>query len=147
MALAVTLPFVPVVIWISQWTSTFTGSTLAPFVDAAPSPAILVGAVNYGLLATGFPEELLFRGLIAGALFRRMTFWKGNLLQAGAFLLLHLLILLVAPNLWPLAIVLPVTLALLAGWLRHTSGSIWPGVILHALPNIAGALAVLNWKG
>jgi membrane protease YdiL (CAAX protease family) len=86
-----TLPFVPLVIWVSQWTSTFEGSMIAPFVGAAPSLAVLAGAANYGLIATGFPEELLFRGLIAGSLFRRTTFWKANVSQACIFVLPHLL--------------------------------------------------------
>jgi hypothetical protein len=49
-------------------------AVIAAFVGATPSLVILAGVVNYGLLATGFPEELLFSGLIAGSLFRRTTF-------------------------------------------------------------------------
>jgi membrane protease YdiL (CAAX protease family) len=146
-ALVAVLPFIPLVIWVSQWTSAFKGSTIAPFVGQSPSLTMIAGAINYGLIATGFPEELLFRGLIGGALFRRLSFWKANLIQAVIFMGPHLLLLLVAPDLWPLAIAFPLALGLLAGWLRHTSGSIGPAVILHAVPNIAGALAVLSWKG
>lgn len=100
LAVAVTLPSIPLAIWMSQWTRTFKGSTIAPFVGASPSPWISAGVVNYGLLATGFPEELLFRGLIAGTLFRRMRFRKANVLQACIFVLPHLLILLVASGCW-----------------------------------------------
>jgi uncharacterized protein len=144
-AMAFTFALVPVVIWVSRWTSTFEGSMLAPYVGAPPSSENLGRIFNYGVLATGLPEELLFRGLIAGALFRHLRFWSANVLQAVIFLLPHLLILLVAPALWPLAIVLPLALGLVAGWLRYTSGSIGPCVVLHAVPNMAGALAVLNW--
>lgn len=80
---------------------------LAPFIDARPTLAVLASVISYGLIATGFPEELLFRGLIAGAHFRRLSFWKANLIQASIFLLPHLLILIVAPQLWALAIFLP----------------------------------------
>lgn len=145
-ALAIALPFSLLAISISSWTSGFKGSMIAPFVGAAPTREIVASALIYGFLATGFPEELLFRGLIGGALFRRMAFWKANLLQAAIFMMPHLLILLIAPSLWPLAIVLPLALGLANGWLRQKSGSIGPGVLLHAIPNIAGALAVLNWK-
>lgn len=31
-------------------------------------------------------------------------------------------------------------LGLVAGWLRKRSGSIWPCVILHGVPNAAGAI-------
>lgn len=145
-ALAATALMGVVVAWISSWTSSFKGSMIAPFVGTSPTPALVAEAFNYGIVATGFPEELLFRGLIAGTLFRRLPFWKANLLQAAIFTLPHLLILLIAPRLWPLAICLPIGLGLVAGWLRQTSGSIWPSVILHGIPNAVGALWVMNWS-
>jgi membrane protease YdiL (CAAX protease family) len=147
LAIAVTVAFLPLLIWFSQWTSTFQGSLLAPFVGASPSAENIGRVVNYGLLATGLPEELLFRGLIAGALFRRLGFWTANWLQAVIFLLPHLLILLVAPRIWPLVIASPLGFGLLAGWLRQKSGSIGPSVIIHAVSNIAEALWVMNWRG
>ncbi len=145
-ALAITIPTTLLTIWISQWTSGFKGSTIGPFVGAPPTQAIIASSFTYGFLATGFPEELLFRGLIAGALFRRSAFWKANLMQSLVFTIPHLLILFVVPRLWPLVVCLPMGLGLASGWLRRTSGSIWPGVILHAVPNIAGALWVVNWS-
>ncbi len=57
--------------------------------------ALLVGAVQ-----TGFGEELLFRGLIAGSLSRRLPLVWANLVQALLFLLPHLGILFVAPETW-----------------------------------------------
>jgi membrane protease YdiL (CAAX protease family) len=145
-ALAATALMGIVVAWLSSWTSSFKGSMIAPFVGASPTPALVAEAFNYGIVATGIPEELLFRGLIAGVLFRRLPFWKANLLQALIFTLPHLLILLIAPGLWPLAICLPMGLGLALGWLRQASGSIWPAVILHGIPNAMGALWVMNWS-
>lgn len=139
------VPLAIVCVFVSSWTRGFEGSMLAPFVGASPSLSVLASITNYGLVATGLPEELLFRGLIAGSLFRRLSVWKANVAQAVFFTLPHLLILLMAPELWPLAIVLPFALGLLAGWLRHTSQSIAPAVIVHAVGNMAGALAVLQW--
>jgi membrane protease YdiL (CAAX protease family) len=133
--------------WMSSLTSQFPGSMLAPFLGATPTLKFVASAFIYGFLGTGFPEELLFRGLIGGVLFRRLGFWKANFLQAFIFLLPHLLILIVAPNLWLLAITAPLGLGLLAGWLRHRSGSIGPSTIVHAAGNVAGALVVLNWAG
>lgn len=147
LAVAVSVPGAILAIFASTWTSHFQGSMLAPFVGAPPTLTIIGSALSYGVIATGFPEELLFRGLIAGTLFRRMSFIKANFLQAAIFMLPHLLILLVAPQLWLLAIVLPLTLGLIGGWLRHTSGSIFPSVLIHATTNAAGALWVLNWSG
>jgi uncharacterized protein len=144
-ALAAALPISLLVIRISSLTSSFKGSMLAPFVGASPTPEIVGRVIAYGVIATGFPEELLFRGLIAGIFFRRCSFWKANALQSGVFMLPHLLILLIAPRLWPLAIFLPLVHGLIAGWLRQSSGSIGPSIILHAIPNAVGALAVMRW--
>jgi len=119
---------------------------IAPYVGAAPTLVNISGVMAYGIVATGFPEELLFRGLIAGALFRRMTVGRANLLQAAIFTLPHLLILFFAPRLWPIVVCVPMGLGLINGWLRHSSGSIWPAVIVHASGNMAGALAVMNWS-
>lgn len=145
-SLAVTMPIGMASILMSSRTSDFKGSMIAPFAGAPPTLENIIGILAYGILATGFPEELLFRGLIAGACFRRASFWRANFLQAGIFTLPHLLILFVAPRLWPLAICAPMGLGLIMGWLRHSSGSIWPAVIVHAGGNMAGAFAVMNWS-
>src|SRR6516162_2457795 len=55
-------------------------------------PAVLM-ALLYGVVQTGFPEELLFRGLIAGSLSRRLPVPWANLGQALLFLIPHLLVL------------------------------------------------------
>ncbi len=145
-ALAASVPMALVGILASRTTSTFEGSMLAPYLNQPASASLIGAALLYGFVATGFPEEVLFRGLIGGAFFRRFTFWRANVLQAAVFLLPHLLILLIAPKLWPLAVVLPFGLGLVCGWLRHVSGSAGPPAVVHAAGNIAGALAVLNWS-
>lgn len=87
-------------------------------------------------------EEILFRGLLGGLLFRRFGFAVGNAVQAGLFLLPHLLLLLVSLSLWRLVLV-QLLLGWLLGWIRHKSGSILPGWMAHTLANTLGALAVL----
>jgi membrane protease YdiL (CAAX protease family) len=144
-ALAIAIPASFMAAWSSELTSNFKGSMLAPYVGAPPTLVFIASTFYYGLIATGFPEELLFRGLVGGALFRRMSFWQANFLQSFIFMLPHLLIIFIAPQLWPVAIAFPIILGLANGWLLHTSGSILPGVIVHALPNMIGALSVLNW--
>lgn len=80
-------------------------------------------------------EEIFFRGLIAGLLFRRYGFAKGNVLQALVFLAPHLLLLVVSTSIWP---ILPVQL--IAGWLlgalRYKSDSIGPSSLAHAAANL-----------
>ncbi|MBK6690003.1 MAG: CPBP family intramembrane metalloprotease [Deltaproteobacteria bacterium] len=112
-----------------------------PMLGRGLTGEVLLASLGYGLLASGWGEELVFRGLIAGALGRRWSLPSANLIQAAIFLAPHLLILLVKPSAWPL---LPgvFALALMTGWLRLRSGSIGPGLLLHGLGNsFVGVLA------
>jgi uncharacterized protein len=106
---------------------------------------VTVGAAHtltgyVGLIVVALAEEMLFRGLIAGVLIRRLGFWSGNALQALIFLAPHCLLLLAGASLWP---ILPVQLVAgwLLGWLRYRSGSIGPAWLAHAGGNLIAALA------
>ena len=103
---------------------------------------VIAAAIAYGVVSAGFGEELLFRGLIGGALGRRMKLWKANAIQALVFLAPHLLILLVKPE---AALMLPIGvfgLGLLTGWLRLRSGSVGPAIVVHGIGNaFVGILA------
>lgn len=87
-------------------------------------------------------EELLFRGLIAGILFRRFGFQVGNLLQTAVFVLPHLIIPLLVPGLWPMIVVWAVS-GWLLGWLYYRTGSIVPGWIAHTLGNTFGIMTLI----
>ncbi|MFI5345167.1 MAG: CPBP family intramembrane glutamic endopeptidase [Elusimicrobiota bacterium] len=144
--LATSVPFMAMGVAVSNWTKGFHGSMTAPFAGANPSASIIGSALLYAFVTTALPEELLFRGLIAGAIFRKLSFRTANVVQALIFTAPHLLILLVAPKIW---FMMPgvFVMALALGWLRHRSGSIGPGILVHAASNLGGALAVLNWSG
>ena len=76
------------------------GSPQRPFVGLGFGSTSVAMALLYGLVATGFMEEFVFRGLIAGALSRRMSIVRANLAQAFIFLLPHFLVLRVMPEMW-----------------------------------------------
>ena len=98
-------------------------------------------ALLYGVIKTGFCEEVLFRGLIAGSLSRRLAFAWANFWQAVIFVLPHLLVLRVSPGAWkwlPLVFLL----GLVLGALRIKSGSILPTWLIHAWGNIVHALKI-----
>ena len=116
---------------------------LSRFIGQSLTVASLLSAVSFGVLETGLGEELLFRGLIAGALGRRMRLWAANVIQAAIFVLPHLLLVSADTRLWPLAVPIPLASGLILGWLRLESGSILPGWIVHALGNIISAIAVI----
>jgi membrane protease YdiL (CAAX protease family) len=103
-------------------------------------PAITLAFLN-GVLQTALAEEVLFRGLIAGSLARRLPLLWANLSQATIFLLPHFGILSFAPELWG---ILPVVFAgaLVFGWIRIKSGSILGSWLMHAAGNVTMALMV-----
>jgi membrane protease YdiL (CAAX protease family) len=117
------------------------GSPQQPFVGLGLGGPAVPMALLYGVVQTGFPEELLFRGLIAGSLSRWLPLLWANLTQALAFLVPHLLLLRVMPEMWP---ILPVIFAgsLFWGWVRIKSGSILGSWLMHASGNVAMCLSV-----
>lgn len=117
------------------------GSPQRAFLGLGLGVPAVVMALLYGVVQTGFVEELVFRGLIAGSLARRLPLIWANLLQALIFLLPHLLILKTTPQLWML-LPLVFLMALLAGWVRVKSGSILGPWLLHAIVNVTICLMV-----
>lgn len=117
------------------------GSPQRPFLGLGLSGSSVLMALLYGVVQTGFAEELLFRGLIAGSLSRRFPFMWANLGQALIFLLPHLLILRIMPEMWP---ILPIVFAaaLVVGWVRIRSGSMIGPWVVHASVNVAICLSV-----
>jgi membrane protease YdiL (CAAX protease family) len=117
------------------------GSPQQPFVGLGLGGPAVVMALVYGVVKTGFPEELLFRGLIAGSLSRRIPLLWANLGQALIFLIPHLIVLRIMPEMWS---ILPVIFAgsLLGGWVRIKSGSIIGSWLMHASVNVAMCLSV-----
>lgn len=131
-----------IVIWsppLEQFTQE--GSAQRQFVGLGFTIPAITLAILHGVVQTAFSEELLFRGLIAGSLSRRLPFVWANVLQGLIFLLPHLLILLVMPEMWGL---LPLVFAgaLIFGWVRIKSGSIIGPWVMHASGNVAMALSV-----
>jgi membrane protease YdiL (CAAX protease family) len=140
--LAALAAVVPVVLWqppIEPFVRE--GSPQRAFVGLGLSGQAIAMALLYGVVQTGFAEELLFRGLIAGSLGRRLPAIWANLVQALIFLAPHLLVLRVMPEMgWVLPIIFAG--ALFAGWVRFRSGSIIGPCLLHASVNVTMCLSV-----
>ncbi|MFE3144945.1 CPBP family intramembrane glutamic endopeptidase [Streptomyces scopuliridis] len=106
-----------------------TGDTSNPQGDysAAASGGALsfLLTILFGAIATPIGEEFAFRGVLANALGRYGP-WAGVIVSSGVFALAHGLNIIL-----PIAFVVGVTSALL---LRKT-GSVWPGVCVHAVNN------------
>ncbi|HET6361542.1 MAG TPA: CPBP family intramembrane glutamic endopeptidase [Gemmatimonadota bacterium] len=122
------------------------GSPQRDFVGLGITETSVAMALLYGVVKTGFAEELLFRGLVAGSLGRRLPLVWANLLQALVFLLPHLLVLTMMPEMWGL---LPIVFgtALFLGWARIRSESILGPWLVHAAANVATCLSVAARSG
>jgi membrane protease YdiL (CAAX protease family) len=105
------------------------------------SGSSLLMAILYGVIKTGFSEELLFRGLIAGTLSRRFSLLWANIGQALIFLIPHLVVLKIMPEMWGIIPIIFVC-ALFQGWVRIKSGSIVGAWLIHSFANVAICLSV-----
>ncbi|MCB9878266.1 MAG: CPBP family intramembrane metalloprotease [Planctomycetes bacterium] len=91
-------------------------------------------ALGVAVLAPLF-EELLFRGYLFTALAVMLPMWLVQLVTATLFGLAH-----------GLEHALPIgVLSLLFGYLRQRHGSLWPGVLAHALHNALTLVLVMTW--
>lgn len=92
---------------------------------ASGSLLTLVVTILAGALLTPVGEELLFRGVLANAL-GRYSPWVSVLVSAGVFALAH-----------GLNVILPIafTVGVVNALLLRKTGSIWPGVCVHAMNN------------
>lgn len=86
-------------------------------------------------------QEVQFRGLLLGALERGCAPWVANLGQAAFFGLAHVAVQYEGPA----GPFVPVTVALGwgLGWLTQRTASVWPAIVVHAVLEVAVAVAVV----
>lgn len=81
-------------------------------------------------------EELFFRGLVFGALRTKIGFWAAAAASSLLFGAVHMSLV----AMLPLAVI-----GFALAWLYERTGSIWPGVMMHALQNsVALGLLVIK---
>ncbi len=81
-------------------------------------------------------EELVFRGFLWDALNRSMPAWLVWILTSLIFAAYHL---------DPVQASAVVFTGAVLGWLRWTTGSVWPGVVMHAANNTLATVAATVW--
>ena len=79
-------------------------------------------------------EELAFRGVIYGGLRSTLSVGESLVVSSFAFAMIHMSIPMLLTH-FPLG--------LYFGWLRHRSGSLWPGMLAHACHN--AIIVALAW--
>jgi CAAX protease family protein len=86
-------------------------------------------------LAAPIVEETVFRGLLYRWLRGVMPLGTAMLLSGALFAVAHAVTLLFLPLLG---------IGVLLAWIYERSGSLWPGVLVHALFNLAGIIDILT---
>jgi membrane protease YdiL (CAAX protease family) len=121
-------------------------AALGPFLDAGEEQGLVPDAWDSSraapflanaavvTLVAPFVEELLYRGLGYGLLTPFLGPWPAILVTGVAFGLAHGLVLGL-----PVLSIFGVTL----GWLRYKTGSVYPGMVVHALFNAAALAAAV----
>ncbi|MFM9942940.1 MAG: lysostaphin resistance A-like protein [Hyphomicrobiaceae bacterium] len=109
---------------------------MAPFLEIARDARLWLCFLAAAILA-GLIEEIVFRGILSRTLeSTALGFWGGATLASAIFAVMHLQYGLVGQ-------IVVFAMGLTFSWLRASTGSIWPGVVTHALNN---ALALLIMK-
>lgn len=105
---------------------------------ARGGPALFVLTLLAGAVLTPIGEELLFRGVVANALLKLLTPWIAVPLSAAVFAVAHGI-----SYITPVAFIIGVITTLLF----RATGSVWPGVIVHAVNNGYTVLAAAFLTG
>lgn len=99
---------------------------------AEKMPVVPLGLLLFsGAITPAICEEWFFRGFVMASL-RRFGMWYAVLGSAILFALMHVL----TSNVLSLERLLPsLQMGIVLGWIAWRTGSIWPGVLLHACHN------------
>ena len=99
--------------------------------------ALKIAWLLSGIIVAPMTEEILFRGVLLGALSRHLGFLSASLISTMAFVTIHL------PQLggYAVAIACIALLGFLAAVARRVSCSIWGSIALHASYNLALAIS------
>jgi membrane protease YdiL (CAAX protease family) len=113
----------------SHWVEWFD----ANLVWAAPS-LTAVSLLEYVIFAPLF-EELAFRGLLFAILRRKFRFLPAALISAGIFGIAH--------GYGVVGLLSVCWSGVLWAWIYEKTGSLWPGILAHAINNLLVCLAVM----
>jgi membrane protease YdiL (CAAX protease family) len=101
--------------------------------------AFVVLLIAAGLVAP-FVEELFFRGFLFGTLRRRHPLWQAYLVSAVLFTVLHNDPSRMTPAQMAGLSIGIAMLALMLAWVYQRTGSLYPGMLAHAVNNATGLI-------
>jgi membrane protease YdiL (CAAX protease family) len=104
-------------------------------LEARYAPLTVIGALIGAVFIAPFCEEIFFRGFMFAGLLRGMAVWIAVLLSALLFGIAHGDV-----GSFALLVVIGIVLAIV----RWRTGSVWPGMALHAANNAIAAVVVIG---
>lgn len=131
----VCLAIFPAAIFINHWYQSLVFQAI--YRESGTATLLQYAVIQIVLVA--FPEEFFFRGFMQETLMQHWTangrifgvlFGKAQVVTAAVFAFSHSLIHL---QWWHAFIFFP---ALIFGWLKEKTGSVWTGTLFHALCNV-----------
>ncbi|HXT35225.1 MAG TPA: CPBP family intramembrane glutamic endopeptidase [Chloroflexota bacterium] len=106
----------------AHWPTVLTSTA----IDSAQQPGLDGLSIVTGVILTPLAEELLFRGVLYQSLRRTMPLGGAALVSALVFAGMH----------FTLSLFIPLTfMGLVLAWLYERSGSLFPGMLVHACNN------------
>jgi uncharacterized protein len=118
------------------WIQSLAGDDLQSFSDEVAQAGMSASAlIVLFVICPAVTEEIGFRGLLQPWLTIAIRPWKGMVLTAGLFAAVHFSII-SFPYLF--------AVGLLLGWVRRTTGSLYPPMVLHGLHNYIVIMYLVN---
>jgi membrane protease YdiL (CAAX protease family) len=103
--------------------------------EARLAPLTVLATLLVAVVVAPVCEEIFFRGFLLPGLARGMPVWAAVVVSALVFGVAHA---------DPGSFLPLVAIGLVLGALRVWTGSVWPGMLLHALNNLAAAIFVIS---
>ena len=102
--------------------------------EATYAPLTVAGTLAGAVLVAPFCEEIFFRGYLFAGLLSKMPVWVATIVSALLFTLVH----------GDIGSAIPLlAIGLILSVLRWKTGSLWPGIALHAFNNALATLTLL----
>ncbi|HEY3060106.1 MAG TPA: type II CAAX endopeptidase family protein [Chloroflexota bacterium] len=111
------------------------------FVRQAGIPGLIVVLVLVAVTAP-IAEELFFRGFLFGVYRRRQPRWLAYAVSVAAFSIAHVMPTRMNPQQALGLVIAIVLLGTILTWTYERTGSLYPGMVAHAINNATGVLAL-----
>lgn len=133
------------IVWMAKGFGTST-PILSGVLSYENPVQVVIALLCIIVIVTRLWEEVVFRGLVAGLLFRRLNFWTANAIQSLTTMVPSLTGVILLGSGWRASAVFAagaIAAGLFFGWLRDRSDSIGPTWLIRAVPGVLFLVGVI----